>query len=102
MTYQKQYGGGYGQYYEDSSGDFSFSRDPNAGFAPTNSPNGVLVVPTSEDASYGHVFDRNLMVYQWDAFYILRIMASPGEGQMLPMTHQHFLNIPSLITKAFL
>ena len=55
------------QYYEDSSGNFLF-RDPNAGFAPTNSPNGVLVVPTSEDASYGHVFDPNLMVYQWDAF----------------------------------
>ena len=67
VTYQKQYGGGYGQYYEDSSGNFLF-RDPNAGFAPTNSPNGVLVVPTSEDASYGHVFDPNLMVYQWDAF----------------------------------
>ena len=40
VTYQKQYGGGYGQYYEDSSGNFLF-RDPNAGFAPTNSPNGV-------------------------------------------------------------
>src|SRR6185436_18128117 len=30
--------------------------------------NGALVTPLSEDASYGHVFDPNLMVYQWDAF----------------------------------
>ncbi|HEY0432467.1 MAG TPA: TonB-dependent receptor plug domain-containing protein, partial [Chitinophagaceae bacterium] len=65
--YQKLYGGGYGQYYEDTSGNFLF-RDPAAGFANTGSPSSVLVVPMSEDASYGHVFDPNLMVYQWDAF----------------------------------
>jgi len=68
VKYQKEYGGGYGQYYEDSSGYFLF-RDPNLGFAPN--PDGVtgsLVVPMSEDASYGHPFDPNLMVYQWDAF----------------------------------
>jgi TonB-linked SusC/RagA family outer membrane protein len=65
--YQHSYGGGYGKYYEDTSGNFLF-RDPNAGFAYTGSPSSVLVVPTSEDASYGHVFDPNLMVYQWDAF----------------------------------
>jgi TonB-linked SusC/RagA family outer membrane protein len=77
-SYQKQYGGGYGQYYEDSSGYFLY-RDPNNGFAPAYEtdadgniigwpPNGALVVPMSEDASYGHPFDPNLMVYQWDAF----------------------------------
>ena len=64
--YQKQYGGGYGKYYEDSSGNFLF-RDPTT-WEYTGDPNSVLVVPMSEDASYGHVFDPSLMVYQWDAF----------------------------------
>lgn len=60
-TYQNKYGGGYGQYYEDPSGFFLY-RDVNG--------DGVddLVVPTSEDASYGGAFDPNKMVYQWDAF----------------------------------
>ncbi|GAB2965916.1 SusC/RagA family TonB-linked outer membrane protein [Hymenobacter coalescens] len=61
IKYQKEYGGGYGAYYEDASGRF-LSRDVNG--------DGIddLVVPTSEDASYGGRFDPNLMVYQWDAF----------------------------------
>ncbi|MEP6582713.1 MAG: SusC/RagA family TonB-linked outer membrane protein [Ginsengibacter sp.] len=69
LTYQKSYGGGYGQYYEDESGFFLY-RDPNNGFGPVDAsdPNGRLVVPTSEDASYGGKFDPNLLVYQWDAF----------------------------------
>lgn len=59
--YQNKYGGGYGQYYEDPSGYFLY-RDVNG--------DGVndLVVPTSEDASYGGAFDPSKMVYQWDAF----------------------------------
>lgn len=59
--YQKEYGGGYGPYYEDPTG-FFFYRDING--------DGVddLVTPTSEDASFGGKFDPNLMVYQWDAF----------------------------------
>lgn len=62
--YQNEYGAGYattgyggpppngGFFYFDANGD------------------GVddLVVPTSEDASYGQKFDPNLMVYHWDAF----------------------------------
>lgn len=67
--YQKKYGGGYGNYYEDTSGYFLY-RDPVT-FAPLDSataPGGVLVDPTSEDASYGGAFDPNKMVYQWDAF----------------------------------
>jgi len=61
VKYQKEYGGGYGQYYEDPTGFFLY-RDING--------DGVkdLVTPTSEDASYGGKFDPNLMVYQWDAF----------------------------------
>ena len=59
--YQKSYGGGYGQYYEDPSGFFLY-RDING--------DGIddLVDPTSEDASYGAAFDANKLVYQWDAF----------------------------------
>ncbi len=68
IKYQKQYGGGYGAYYEDESGYFLW-RDPNNGFAPVDAtdPAGRLFVPTSEDASYGGKFDPNLMVYQADA-----------------------------------
>jgi TonB-linked SusC/RagA family outer membrane protein len=59
--YQNEYGGGYGRYYEDPSLFFLY-RDING--------DGVddLVVPVSEDASYGGRFDPNKMVYQWDAF----------------------------------
>jgi TonB-linked SusC/RagA family outer membrane protein len=59
--YQKEYGGGYGPYYESPDG-FFFYRDIDG--------DGVkdLVTPTSEDASYGGRFDRNLQVFQWDAF----------------------------------
>ncbi|MBY0481406.1 MAG: SusC/RagA family TonB-linked outer membrane protein [Chitinophagaceae bacterium] len=60
-TYQKKYGGGYGQYYEDPSGFFLY-RDINNDGIPD------LVDPTSEDASYGAAFDPTKNVYQWDAF----------------------------------
>jgi TonB-linked SusC/RagA family outer membrane protein len=72
-TYQNKYGGGYGQYYEDPSGYFLY-RDVNG--------DGVndLVVPTSEDASYGAAFDANKMVYQWDAFDA----TSPNFGKAKP------------------
>ena len=59
--YQKQYGGGYGTYYEDPTGYFLYRDINNDGVKD-------LVMPTSEDASYGGKFDPNLMVYQWDAF----------------------------------
>ncbi len=59
--YQKEYGGGYGAYYEDASG-FFLERDVNGDGTPD------LVVPTSEDASWGGKFDPNLQVYQADAF----------------------------------
>jgi TonB-linked SusC/RagA family outer membrane protein len=59
--YQTKYGAGYGPYYEDPTGLF-FYRDING--------DGIndLVVPTSEDASYGAAFDANKMVYNWNAF----------------------------------
>ncbi|MDP4264334.1 MAG: SusC/RagA family TonB-linked outer membrane protein [Bacteroidota bacterium] len=77
--YQKQYGGGYGLYYEDPSGNFLY-RDPSAGFVNNGSPNSALVVPMSEDASYGHVFDPSLMVYQWYSFD----PTSPNYGKATP------------------
>ena len=76
--YQKLYGGGYGKYYEDSSGNFLY-RDPSD-WSYTGAPGSVLVVPMSEDASYGHVFDPSLMVYQWDAFDT----AGPNYGKARP------------------
>lgn len=68
-TYQHQYGGGYGAYYENKD-------------VPAGSPNyrrffyrdingdGIkdYVYTSSEDASYGAKFDPNLMVYQSEAF----------------------------------
>jgi len=61
-VYQKEYGAGYGPFYDDPTGYF-FERDMNG--------DGVidLVTPSTEDASFGARFDPNLMVYQWDSFY---------------------------------
>jgi outer membrane receptor protein involved in Fe transport len=57
--YQNEYGVGYSSHYQ-KDGFLNFDVDGD----------GVkdLVVPTSEDASYGARFDPNLMVFQWDAF----------------------------------
>jgi TonB-linked SusC/RagA family outer membrane protein len=55
---QKEYGGGYGQYYDDPSGYF-FYEDVDGDGTPD------LVVPTSEDASWGAKFDENLKVVDW-------------------------------------
>ena len=63
--YQDKYGAGY-------SGD-PYGTDPdNPGFWNDFDVDGDgvndLVVPTTEDASYGQRFDPDLMVYHWDAF----------------------------------
>ncbi|MBL4679052.1 MAG: SusC/RagA family TonB-linked outer membrane protein [Mucilaginibacter sp.] len=71
--YQKEYGGGYGPYYEDDSGYF-WSRDVNGDGQPD------LITPLTEDASYGARFDPNLKVYQWNAFY----KGLPTYGQATP------------------
>ena len=55
---QKEYGGGYGQYYEDPTGYFWYTDLDGDGTMD-------LVVPTSEDASWGAKFDPNLMVFDW-------------------------------------
>jgi TonB-linked SusC/RagA family outer membrane protein len=55
---QKEYGGGYGAYYEDETGYF-FQADLNGDGSDE------LIVPTSEDASWGAKFDPSLMVIDW-------------------------------------
>ena len=55
---QKEYGGGYGAYYDDPTGYF-FYENLTGGATPD------LIVPTSEDASWGAKFDKNLMVIDW-------------------------------------
>ncbi len=60
-TYQKQYGAGYGAFYDSPDG-FFLQRDVNGDGTDD------LVVPFSEDASHGGAFDPNLQVYHWDAY----------------------------------
>ena len=73
--YQNQYGANYGAGSYDPTDPANpyphgyGSPDGNFLYAPvfggtTNS----LIVPTTEDASYGAKFDPSLLVYQWDAF----------------------------------
>ncbi|NOQ24337.1 MAG: SusC/RagA family TonB-linked outer membrane protein [Bacteroidales bacterium] len=60
-TYQKEYGAGYGAYYDDPTGFFWYEDINGDGSLD-------LITPLTEDASYGAAFDENLLVYQWDAF----------------------------------
>lgn len=60
--YQTKYGAGYGPYYDDPSGYFSY-------FDINGDSNNDLVVPFTEDASYGAAFDPNLLVYQWTSIF---------------------------------
>jgi outer membrane receptor protein involved in Fe transport len=73
-TFQNKYGANYGagapgsnpanpypNGYGSPDGNFLYAR-------VFGSATPQLVVPTTEDASYGAKFDPNLMVYQWDAF----------------------------------
>lgn len=58
--HQREYGAGYGAYYEDATSYF-FEGDVD-GDGQLD-----LIVPTSEDASWGARFDPNLNVVHWDA-----------------------------------
>lgn len=64
--YQHEYGAGYGPYYNAQSGDNPYFYDIFD--ATGNGKANKLVVPFTEDASFGAKFDPNLMVYQWNAF----------------------------------
>jgi len=73
--YQHEYGANYGAGAYDPTDPANpyphgyGSPDGNFLYAPVfGSSTPQLVVPTTEDASYGARFDPNLMVYQWDAF----------------------------------
>tara|TARA_R100001369_G_scaffold21881_7_gene39883 strand:+ start:7172 stop:10438 length:3267 start_codon:yes stop_codon:yes gene_type:complete len=61
--FQKEYGQGYGPYYGAGPGEYFLSEDINQ--------DGVddLVIPTTEDASFGAPFDPSLQVYGWQSFY---------------------------------
>jgi TonB-linked SusC/RagA family outer membrane protein len=55
---QKEYGAGYGKYYEDPTEYFFYADLDGDGVED-------LIVPTSEDASWGAKFDPNLKVIDW-------------------------------------
>lgn len=61
--YQTRYGAGYGPYYSggDYPGLYEYDFDGDGTLD--------LIVPSTEDASMGEMFDPNLMVFQYDAFY---------------------------------
>ncbi|MDR1556521.1 MAG: SusC/RagA family TonB-linked outer membrane protein [Tannerellaceae bacterium] len=59
--HQKEYGAGYGQYYDSPDGFFDYTDIDGDGVED-------LLVPYYEDASRGGKLDGTL-VYQWDSFY---------------------------------
>lgn len=62
--YQKLYGAGYSSDYSTAA-----SGSPNLKFWYKDAfGTKSLVVPTTEDASYGPAYDPSLMVYHWDSF----------------------------------
>ncbi|WP_201983123.1 SusC/RagA family TonB-linked outer membrane protein [Hymenobacter rubidus] len=71
ITYQKQYGEGYGKFYGPAGNEFfdHLSTDPTQ-----------LVVPAYEDGSFGAAYDPNLKVRQWYSF----VPGSPTFGQATP------------------
>jgi TonB-linked SusC/RagA family outer membrane protein len=77
--YQNQYGGGYGYYYG-ANGNAQWSNyNPTTG-AVDDQITDDLLVPTTEDASYGPAFNSNLLVWQYGAF----IPGSSTFGQKTP------------------
>ena len=64
--YQDDYGGGYGPFYDNEgvpgADDYYFFYADLDGDGDKE-----LIAPTPEDATWGHKFDPNLMVVQWDA-----------------------------------
>ncbi len=64
--YQKEYGAGYSNYYYDAGGP------GGAGFLERDlNGDGILelTTPSTEDGSFGAIFDPNLLIYQWDSWY---------------------------------
>lgn len=81
IKYQHQYGAGYFDPDFYTYSDAPPSPDPHFLYFDANGDGtDDLVVPTTEDASFGAKFDPNLMVYQWDAFD----PSSPNYGKATP------------------
>jgi TonB-linked SusC/RagA family outer membrane protein len=69
VNYQHQYGAGYFDPDFYTYSDAPPSPDPHFAYYDANGDGTPdLIVPTTEDASFGAAFDPNLNVYQWDAF----------------------------------
>ncbi|WP_442588820.1 SusC/RagA family TonB-linked outer membrane protein [Pedobacter sp. AW31-3R] len=73
--FQKKYGAGYGPYYGTDESQYLIDNIDVNGDGIND-----LLVPLTEDASYGAKFDPSLMVYQWDAFD----PTSPNFGKAKP------------------
>jgi TonB-linked SusC/RagA family outer membrane protein len=81
IKYQHQYGAGYFDPDFYTYSDAPPSPDPHFLYFDANGDGTPdLVVPTTEDASFGAKFDPNLMVYQWNAFD----PSSPNYGKATP------------------
>jgi TonB-linked SusC/RagA family outer membrane protein len=68
--YQNEYGGGYGQFYDNPGGVYNGVEVGEGNFYygdVLGDGNMNLITPTAEDATWGQKFDPNLMVVQWDA-----------------------------------
>jgi TonB-linked outer membrane protein, SusC/RagA family len=82
--YQNEYGAGYvNEYTKRYHGAGAAYASPDGNFWYENvfgEETPSLVVPFTEDASYGAAFDPNLLVYQWEAFD----PTSPTYGQATP------------------
>ena len=71
ITYQKEYGQGYGKFYGPNGDEF---------FDHLKTDATQLVVPTYEDGSFGARYNPNLLVRQWYSF----VPGSPTFGQATP------------------
>ena len=72
--HQTQYGAGYGPYY--SEGNYVGLEEWDYDGDGTDD----LIVPTYEDASFGQIYDPNLLVFQYDSYD----PASPNYGKKTP------------------
>ena len=81
VKYQHSYGAGYYDADNYTYSDPATSPDPHFLYTQINGTGPkVLVVPTTEDASFGAAFNPNLNVYQWTSF----VPTSPNFGKATP------------------